>query len=568
MTNPFSRPRTVDIVGWVLLALAVCFAIYVRVRLREFPLERDEGEFAYAGQLILQGVPPYKLAYNMKLPGTYIAYAALMAVFGQTTPGIHLGLLAVNLATIVLVYRFTRELFDSFSAGMAAIVYSILSVSPAFLGMAAHATHFVAFFGLAGTYILWRHLQSGRWWQAAASGLLMGIAFLMKQQGVFLMVFGGGFLLLLGLLLKTYPRRRLPLAAVLYSVGSLLPYGLICLWLWRAGVWQKFWFWTVDYASKYVQNVPVSLAFASLRQSAGGMIAANWPLALLAVTGVAGVAILGRGKPAMRTFAFGFLVFSFFCTCPGFYFRQHYFIVMLPAVAIFTGVGCRLLWDLAAGRFWAKPEQEPVRPKKQQGKQAKSNAIQHSAGAAFGPLSALVVLFLLATFAGTLWIQRDFFFNWDSLTACRRTYGLNPFLECPAIADYLQKNSTADDRIAVMGSEPEVFFDARRNSATGYIYTYGMMESQPLARQMQEEMSREIEASQPRYIVFVNIPTSWLPQNDERFIFNWLQAYLQANYRRMGVADIADDRTIYRWEGDAQNYQPRSPINMSVFQRK
>ena len=101
-----SRPRIVDFIAWALLAVALLFAVYVRVRLREFPLERDEGEFAYAGQLILQGVPPYKLAYNMKLPGTYLAYAALMAVFGQTTAGIHLGLLAVNLATIVLLYRF------------------------------------------------------------------------------------------------------------------------------------------------------------------------------------------------------------------------------------------------------------------------------------------------------------------------------------------------------------------------------------------------------------------------------------------------------------------------------
>lgn len=37
------------------------------------PLERDEGEYAYAGQLMLQGIPPYQLAYNMKLPGTYAA---------------------------------------------------------------------------------------------------------------------------------------------------------------------------------------------------------------------------------------------------------------------------------------------------------------------------------------------------------------------------------------------------------------------------------------------------------------------------------------------------------------
>ena len=56
---------------WLLVALVILFAAYVRFRLRGFPLERDEGEYAYVGQMILQGIPPYQLAYNMKLPGTY-----------------------------------------------------------------------------------------------------------------------------------------------------------------------------------------------------------------------------------------------------------------------------------------------------------------------------------------------------------------------------------------------------------------------------------------------------------------------------------------------------------------
>jgi hypothetical protein len=42
----------------------------IRWCLRDMPLERDEGEYAYAGPLILQGIPPYQIAYNMKLPGT------------------------------------------------------------------------------------------------------------------------------------------------------------------------------------------------------------------------------------------------------------------------------------------------------------------------------------------------------------------------------------------------------------------------------------------------------------------------------------------------------------------
>ncbi|HVH50107.1 MAG TPA: hypothetical protein VM781_00455, partial [Candidatus Bathyarchaeia archaeon] len=62
--------------GFALLGLVILLFAGIRWRLREMPLERDEGEYAYAGQLILQNIPPYELAYNMKLPGTYVAYAA------------------------------------------------------------------------------------------------------------------------------------------------------------------------------------------------------------------------------------------------------------------------------------------------------------------------------------------------------------------------------------------------------------------------------------------------------------------------------------------------------------
>jgi len=570
-----SRPRIIDYVAWVLLAMALIFAVYVRFRLREFPLERDEGEFAYAGQLMLQGVPPYKLAYNMKLPGTYIAYAALMALFGQTTAGIHLGLLAVNVATIVLLYRFVRELFDPLSAGMAAVAYSILSVSPVMLGMAAHATHFVAFFGLAGTYLLWRHLQSGHWWPALASGLMMGIAFLMKQQGVFLMMFGGGFLLLLGLRLATYPRKRLLVALPLYCLAAMLPYGLICLWLWRAGVWEKFWFWTVEYASKYVQNVPLWQSPAFFWFNFSNITASTWPLWLLALAGIAGVVLFGRDKPGLRSFAFGWLVFSFFCVCPGFYFRPHYFIVMLPAAAMFVGVGCRLLWELASGRFRiakgisATAENHAPAARQKRGHLKSGKAEPPATVGEFGPLPALAALLLLAAIVETLWMQSAFFFAWKPLEACQRVYMGNPFVECPVIAEYLKKNTAPDDTIAVLGSEPEIFFDAQRRSATGYIYTYGMMEPQPWARHMQEEMIQEIESAQPKYIVFANIHFSWLPQNNERLLFQWLDSYLPTNYRRVGVADIlAADHTEYRWDSDSEGYQPRSQANLLVFRKK
>src|ERR1700755_142541 len=76
-------------------ALAILLVIVARVRLLGMPLERDEGEYAYIGDLMLQGVAPYGVAANMKLPGTNAAYALIMAVFGRSILGIHAGFLLV-----------------------------------------------------------------------------------------------------------------------------------------------------------------------------------------------------------------------------------------------------------------------------------------------------------------------------------------------------------------------------------------------------------------------------------------------------------------------------------------
>src|SRR5271166_443274 len=89
---------------YCLLLLVIVFFAMVRYRLRDIPLERDEGEFAYGGQLISQGVPLYSLIYTLKLPGTYAAYAVILGIFGQSAAGIHIGMILVNAMTTLLVF--------------------------------------------------------------------------------------------------------------------------------------------------------------------------------------------------------------------------------------------------------------------------------------------------------------------------------------------------------------------------------------------------------------------------------------------------------------------------------
>src|SRR5581483_7749057 len=93
-------------------------------------------------------------------------------------------------------------------------------------------------------------------------------------------------------------------------------------------------------------------------------------------------------------------------------------------------------------------------------------------------------------------------------------YRRSPFVEAIDTATYIHDHTSPSDRIAILGSEPEIFFYAQRRSATGYIYTYPLMENQKFAHQMQMEMIAEITRGRPKYIVRVTNAPSWLRRPD------------------------------------------------------
>ena len=232
-----------------LVVVLVVFA-FVRIRLRNMPLERDEGEYAYAGQLMLQGNPPYHLAYNMKLPGTYAAYAVMMAAFGQTVSGIRIGMLVVLLANTLLVFFLGRRLFGILAGTVAAAAYTLLVNRLSTMSLDGHATHFIALTALAGTLLLLEAIDTQRKSTLFMSGLCFGLAFLMKQHGALFAVFAVLYWAW-SEWRQTASWSRLISHGSILAGGIILPFLITCLAIWRSGVFPQFWFWTIRYAAAF-----------------------------------------------------------------------------------------------------------------------------------------------------------------------------------------------------------------------------------------------------------------------------------------------------------------------------
>jgi hypothetical protein len=524
----------------VLLLLVLGFFGLIRFRLRAMPLERDEGEYAYAGQLMLQGVPPYQLAYNMKLPGIYGAYAEVLKIFGQTSAGIHVGLLLVNAAASVVLYGLTSLLFGRLAGVVAASAYALLSTSASVMGFEAHATHFVVLPMTVSALLLLRAIPAGDSGLIFVSGLSSGMAVLMKQHGAFFALF---FLTYLFWELRSQPQSPWWIAkrCAGFASGVALPYGLTCGLLYRAKVFGEFWFWTVSYAGEY-SKIGLHRATRALLENSQVVIAPAAPLWILAAIGISAPWWNVRARKRSR-FLWGLLGCSFVALCPGGYFRPHYFILLLPVAAILTGV-------------------------------AVSSARERLEGAGKLASAAAVLIFILC-FAGAIFQQRHEYFSLTPVEVFQKTYPGSPFPAAIQVADYVRENSSATARVAVLGSEPEIYFYAGRHSATGYLYMYSLVGRQKYSAQMREQMLNQLATNRPEYLVYVDVWDSWGGREggaDLAIFLSRLREFAEQNYERTGVADLGQtdlgQTTAYIWGDAARNYSPRSASAIYVLKRK
>ena len=477
------------------MLLALLVAAAPRLLQLDLPLERDEGEYAYVGALLLGGAAPYEGAYTMKLPGTHGAYA----LFQAAAPGpgssrvrpIRIGVLAVHGLCVLLVFALGRRWLDPPGAAVASLTYALLTVGGTLLGLAGHATHFVVLGGLSGLALLLAEPRGpegaplGRAGAArvVAAGACLGLAVLCKQSGASFMLYAVAL---------TAARRRWGRLALLCA-GFAAPLAGLALWLALAGTWSTFAFLGIEYASSYAGGPLLARAAERIPGALREVVLPTLPFWCLALAGLGREPSVPEGaRPSTRGQRLELALLgacSLLGVLPGAYLRPHYFIALAPALAILAARGL-----------------SRVEPR----------------GAALA-----------------LWVAGAALLGWNERALVtsgpgelsRRLYPGNPFVESEACAAWLVEHAAAGDRLAVLGSEPQLPYLSGLTAATGYLYVYPLMEAQPHAARMQRQFIAEVEAVAPRFVVDVRSRWSWLERPDSiREVLDWRPEFLAAHY--------------------------------------
>lgn len=529
-------------ISYGFLAALTLLVIIIRSNFFNIPFERDEGAYSYYGKLLLEGKIPYKDFYEQKFPGIFYFYAMIVSLFGDTVKGMHMGFMFVNIITMIFLFLASKRMISPMAAIVTATTFAIVSLTPGLSGFTVQGEHAVAFFVSLGIYLYSIAISKPGWKFYLFMGFAMGGAFMVKTSGLFLVLWGGvaivGDYFFKG---EKRPFKELIIKAGIYSVGVFSVVGLMFLIISMKGSFDEMLFWTLEIPKKYVNKIKwedgkqyLDYAYTAITKDYKFF----WIHAFFAVV----VILVKNIKWNTKLMGIFLLGFSFATVFPGFYFYGHYWIQVLPGLAIASGLTFFAVNELLKSRFGLK------NPK-----------IQY---AYIGVFAIMAVMHLNK--------QKDYYFNPNYDRILRTVYGNNPFPESMGIANWINANTKPEDGIIVMGSEPQIYFYTKKKCPSRHAYFAAIVDNVPEHKAWQREFVSDVEKAKPKYFIFFNHQISLFVQpNTDRYVFEWYNKYITENYNMIGLVDMIDGYTSnYVWREQLNGYKQQSQTGVYIFERK
>ncbi len=519
-----------------LLGLLTFFCV-LRWNTFDTPLIRDEGENAYAAQLLRQHLLPYEHSFFQKPPLVFFTYSLAETLAPRTfwAPRILASLFAAA-ATVLVGFVAYRE-FGAPCAWPAMWLLTPMLLLPR-LDQSLANTEMFMILPLMGTMALFVAGRDG--WGGSRTW------------------FAAGFTAALTLLFKYTALPPLALVFVFWSIQGSSRQGLWRKWL-SAGLGallgtvlvlgifllhdggKHWWECTVRFNRFYTQSESfgVSGALDWLRRFATDW----WLLCLLPF----GLLLKWSTQAALWVAFFAAAVLSTSMSHYG-----QYYIVLMPFWALLVV----LANEHIAERFSAK---QPGR--------VEEGGAQESEGIATRvrwPLSAGAIRIALTVAAVTVVCVPDLpaVLSSRSQVALDLPETLNGAL---VAGERVAALSAPNEPIYVAGSEPQILCYAHRLSSTRFVTAYPLMIPTPLALGYQREAIRELQANPPKLIVWAAENSSWLRHADSPTeLLSFLTWSLAHNYQTVGGYVVKDGHA--HWQEPLSNEQLGDAI-MTLYRR-
>ncbi len=481
-----SSPKKGRGYGWLgILGVGLLFFI-LRWNNYNAPLIRDEGEYAYAAQLLIHGVAPYEHAFIQKPPMVIYSYALASLCLPQYFWAPRLvAMLCAALATTLLGYAAARD-FGKCAAWPAMLLMTPLILLPGLDQFTANTEMFMLLplLGTVAAYVRGRDdPRPERWWLAA--GFLAVTALLYKYTALPVLAF---VFIFWSVEAGCGPQTLKPRCWLAAGLGALIAAGLELGYFLIHDGGKHLWECTVQFNRYYAMTHNFSPAYLGARLE--NFWQAWWILFL-----VPWAALL---LPTKRLgFWAGLLVCALLSTNASGY--AQYYLVAMPFWAVLAAAGLVAL----GSRFQNR-------------------------------IPAATCLLTAGVMALVLWPDGP----WLRCSPERFVYvKMNgfPFAGSRLTAKRVAELSSPDDFVFVAGSEPQILDYAGRFSPTRFITAYAMMIPTVAARPYQQEAIQDLQARPPKLVVFTTVLNSWLRQADTPADFpDYLSRLLHQDYDLVG----------------------------------
>jgi 4-amino-4-deoxy-L-arabinose transferase-like glycosyltransferase len=487
----------------VLLMAVLVITWLLRMNYWDQPFQMDEGVYSYVGWGMLENLVPYKDVFDHKPPSIYVMYSLAFLLFGPTALSIKIFATIYSMGSVLAVFLVARRLAGSKAGCLAALLFGIFSSGPRIEGGGVNTEIFMVLPYTLAAYSLLRAVETNERKHYLLFGLWTGLASTIKQVAVVNLFWVGAYLLVC--MWRAKNRKAVTHAlkdAGLVAFGTTLAWLPYCLYFYLKDALHHFYYWQVSFNLDYIaEGHGAAPNFAVFWHQTKYILGENGILWLLALAGIA-----WKWQELRKSRVFGlesstgdqqvgtwfimstWPLFSFLGVSLGGHFYGHYYIQIIPPLAVLGGVGLIKL----SGQV-----------------RVRGIEILRS------PVS--LVLTLLFAKALLLFVITDapYYLSYNGDQISYHQYRTPLFSVTRFIGKYIREHTKPDELVYVWATNPEINFYALRKTPSPFLV------QRSGSRVSVEEVIQSWQKAPPKYIVVI----------DEMKRFPQLEDYIRQNYQ-------------------------------------